>query len=75
MPYTYEVWRLVAVKDDTTSTWELLDRFPNAKRARQHIQQLAGSAVLSSEENESSYFYDDIDGTHTFRIEPVLVND
>lgn len=75
MPYLYEVWRLVAVKDEATSTWELLDRFPNAKRARMYIQELAGSAVLSSEENESTYFYDDIDGTHTFRIEPVLVND
>lgn len=75
MPYKYEVWRLVAVKDSSTSTWELLDHFPNAKRARMYIQQLAGSAVLSSEENESSYFYDDIDGTHTFRIEPVFVND
>jgi hypothetical protein len=75
MPYIYEVWRLVQVKDETTSTWELLDRFPNAKRARQFIQQLAGSAVLSSEENESTYFFDDIEGTQTFRIEPVLTND
>lgn len=71
----YEVWRLVTVKDDNTSTWELLDRFPNGKRARNYIQELAGSAVLSSEDNESRYFFDDIDGTQTFRIEPVVVND
>jgi hypothetical protein len=75
MPYVYEVWRLVDVKDEQTSTWELLDRFPNAKRARIYIQQLAGSAMLSSEENERYYSYDDVEGTHTFRIEPVLTND
>jgi hypothetical protein len=40
-----------------------------------HIQQLAGSAVLSSEDNESRYFFDDINGTQMFRIEPVLTND
>ncbi|MBN9492181.1 hypothetical protein J0H33_02375 [bacterium] len=75
MPYIYEVWRLVQVKDDNTSTWELIERFPNARRARMHIQQLAGSAVLSSEDNESRYFFDDINGTQMFRIEPVLTND
>ncbi len=67
MPYTYELWRLVEVKDDTRSTWELLARFPNAKRARMRIHEAAGSSIVSAEDN--LYWYEDLDGTHTFRIE------
>ena len=67
MPYTYELWRLVEVKDDTRSTWELLARFPNARRARMRIHEAAGSSIVSAEDNV--YWYEDVDGTHTFRIE------
>ncbi len=70
MAMTYELWRLVAVKNEQTSTWELVDRFPNAKRARLHIHKLAGSSIVSPD--EGTYWYEDTGGTHTFRIEAVM---
>lgn len=75
MPYSYEVWRLVEEKDDGTDTWEFLERFPTGKRARQHIQEMAGTAVLSSEDNDTRFSFDDPDGLQVFRIEGVFKND
>jgi hypothetical protein len=69
MAMTFELWRLIAVTDETRSTWELVGRFPNAKRARLHIYELAGNRVVSPEDNV--YWYEDDEGTHTFRIEAV----
>lgn len=70
MPMTYELWRLVRVKDATHSTWELIGRFPNVKRARLRIHELAGSNIVSPE--ETTYWFEDAHGhTHTFRIEAV----
>lgn len=68
MAMTFELWRLVAVKDSTRSTWELVGTFPNVKRARMHIYELAGSAIVSPE--ETNYWFEDEDGNvQTFRIE------
>jgi hypothetical protein len=69
MAMTYELWRLVARRDETRSTWELVGRFPNAKRARLRIHELAGNRIVSPE--ESVYWYEDLEGAHTFRIEAV----
>lgn len=69
MAMTFELWRLIAVADETRSTWELVGRFPNARRARRHIYELAGTRVVSPEDN--AYWYEDVEGTHTFRIEAV----
>lgn len=66
---TYELWRLVAVKDELRSTWELVGRFPNAKRARLRIHELGGRNVVSPE--ESTIWYEDSEGMHVFRIEAV----
>ncbi len=67
MAMTYELWRLVARKDEAVSTWELVGRFPNAKRARMRIFELAGNNIVSPD--EETYWYQDADGTHTFRLE------
>jgi hypothetical protein len=67
MPVSYELWRLVDVKDESRSTWELLARFPNAKRARVSIHEAAGSSIVSAEDNV--YWYEDLSGEHFFRIE------
>lgn len=67
----YELWRLVEVKDERRSTWELVGSFPNAKRARMEINRLAGSNTVSPD--EETYWYEDAEGTHTFRIEAVMV--
>ena len=67
MALTYELWRLVAVKDERRSTWELVGQFPTARTARRHIHELAGPHVVSPE--ESLYWFEDAGGTHTFRIE------
>lgn len=70
MPMTFDLWRLVAVKDESRSTWELVGRFPNVKRAKLRIGELAGNNVVSPE--ESIYWFEDSSGeTHTFRIEAV----
>jgi hypothetical protein len=65
--FTYEVWRRVDVNDEPTSTWELLARFPNAKRARMQIHEMAGRNIVSAEDN--LYWYEDLSGEHFFRIE------
>lgn len=69
MAMVYELWRQVAVKDEMHSTWELVDRFSNHKLARQRIHELAGSNVVSPE--DGTYWYEDIEGEHRFRIEVV----
>ena len=70
MAMTYELWRLVDVKDERRSTWELVASFPNVKRARMHIYELAGSSIVSPE--ETTYWFEDTQGhTQTFRIEAV----
>ncbi len=70
MAMTYELWRLVGVKDESRSTWELVGTFANVKRARLRIHELAGNAVVSPE--EATYWYEDAAGeTHVFRIEAV----
>ncbi len=70
MPMTFDLWRLVAVTDESRSTWELVGKFPNVKRAKLRIHELAGARVVSPE--ESTYWYEDSQGaTHTFRIEAV----
>ena len=66
---TFELWRLVAVKDEARSTWELVGRFPTPKRARMKLHELAGKNIVSPE--EEIYWYEDLNGTHTFRIEAV----
>lgn len=70
MAMTFELWRLVAVKDESRSTWELVGNFPNVKRAQMKIYELAGSNVVSPE--ESTYWYEDGAGMHEFRIEAVV---
>jgi hypothetical protein len=67
---TFELWRLISVQDEAHSTWELVGRFPNMKRARSHIYALAGANIVSPEED--LYWFEDARGTHTFRIEAVL---
>ena len=69
MAMTYELWRLVAVRDEGRSTWELVGRFPTVKRARMRLNELAGKNILSPEED--TYWYEDLEGIHTFRIEAV----
>lgn len=64
---SYELWRLIAVKDERRSTWELVGQFPNARAARRKIHELAGPNIVSPEED--LYWYEDAAGTHTFRIE------
>ena len=71
MAMTYELWRLIAVKDEGRSTWELVGSFPTPKRARMKLHELAGRNIVSPE--EEVYWYEDLDGTHTFRIEAVPV--
>jgi hypothetical protein len=66
---TYELWRLVSVKDEARSTWELIGRFQNVRRAQRKIHELAGTNIVSPE--EGFYWYQDTGGTHTFRIEAV----
>lgn len=65
---TYEVWRLVAVKDASTSTWELAEQFSNFRLAQRYIQEQAGAAIISSEDNLFS-FEDSAGGEHYYRIE------
>lgn len=66
----FELWRLVAVKDTSRSTWELIGTFPNVKRARMRIHELAGNQIVSPE--ETTYWFEDEHGqTQTFRIEAV----
>ena len=70
MAMTYELWRLVEVKDESRSTWELIGRYPNVKRARMRIHELAGASIVSPE--ETTYWFEDAGGhTQTFRIEAV----
>ena len=69
MAMVFELWKLVGVKDEGRSTWELVGSFPNAGRARQRINELAGPNVVSPE--ESFFWFEDEEGTHTFRIEAV----
>jgi hypothetical protein len=56
----FELWRLVAVRDEQRSTWELIGRFPSVRKARAHINQLAGSNVVSPE--ETTYWFEDEHG-------------
>lgn len=71
MAMTYRLWRLVAVKDETRSTWELLETLPSLKRAKGRIYELAGTNIVSPDEDV--YWYEDAEGTHTFRIEAIVV--
>ena len=71
MAMTYQLWRLVTVKDSTHSTWELLGSFPNVKRAKLRIYELAGSNIVSPDEDR--YWFEDLHGVQTFRIEAVPV--
>ncbi len=73
MAMNYQLWRLVAVKDEQRSTWELVGEFPRLKLAEMRIYQLAGSNIVSPE--EGSYWYEDAGGTHTFRIEALRVEE
>lgn len=73
MKMTYELWRLVAVRDEQHSTWELVGRFANVKRAKAKIYELAGTNVVSPEERY--LWYEDARGTHTFRIEVVPLDE
>lgn len=73
MKLAYELWRLVAVKDESRSTWELVGRFANVRRAQRKIHELAGSSIVSPE--EGFYWYEDQEGTHTFRIEAVRLEE
>ena len=67
MAMNYQLWRLVAVKDEQHSTWELVGEFPKLRQAEMRIYQLADRNIVSPE--EGSYWYEDEEGTHTFRIE------
>ena len=69
---TYQLWRLVAVKDASRSTWELVGAFSKLKQAELRIHELAGSQIVSPD--EGSYWYEDAHGTHTFRIEAVRLD-
>jgi len=69
MAMTYELWRLVVVKDASRSTWELVGEFPRLRVAELRIHELAGAHIVSPE--EGLYSYDDAQGTHTFRIEAI----
>jgi hypothetical protein len=73
MKLTYELWRLVAVKDESSSTWELVGRFTNVRGAQRKIHELAGNSIVSPE--EGYYWYEDLEGTHTFRIEAARVEE
>ena len=63
----FELWRLVDVKDERRSTWELVGTFKTPKRARARIRELAGNHVVFPEE-ETTWFEDN-EGVQTFRIE------
>jgi hypothetical protein len=69
MAFVFELWRRISVTDETHSTWELVGRFHNAKLARQTIHELAGSHVVSPD--EETFWYEDAEGEHRFRIEAV----
>jgi hypothetical protein len=71
MAMTYNLWRLVAVKDEHRSTWELVATVPSLKQAKGRIYDLAGTNIVSPDEDV--YWYEDADGRHTFRIEALLV--
>lgn len=71
MAMTYNLWRLVEVKDEHRSTWELVETVPSLKRAKGKIYELAGMNIVSPDEDV--YWYEDADGRHTFRIEAIVV--
>ncbi len=73
MKLTYELWRLVAVKDESRSTWELVGRFANVRQAQRKIHELAGNHIVSPE--EGFWWYEDGEGTHTFRIEAARIDE
>lgn len=70
MAMTFQLWRFVAVKDEHRSTWELVGEFPNVRRARQRLHELAGSNVVSPEDD--TFWFEDEEGTQRFRIEAVM---
>lgn len=70
MAMTFELWQLVAVKDEQRSTWELVGTFPSLKKARAKLYEVAGNNVISPE--EGTFWFEDEQGTHTFRIEAVM---
>ena len=72
MAMTYNLWRLVEVKDEHRSTWELVGTMSSLKAAKGQIYQLAGMNIVSPDEDV--YWYEDADGKHTFRIEAILVS-
>lgn len=67
MTVTAHLWRLVEVKDERRSTWELVGSFPTARKARARISELAGRNIVSPD--EEIFYYEDGDGRHDFRIE------
>lgn len=70
MATTYNLWRLVEVKDEHRSTWELVETVPTLKRAKGKIYELAGMNIVSPDEDV--YWYEDAKGKHTFRIEAIV---
>ena len=72
MSMTYNLWRLVEVKDERRSTWELVGTMPSLKGAKGRIYQLAGMNIVSPDEDV--YWYEDAEGKHTFRIEAILTS-
>ena len=67
---TFQLWHLVAVRDASRSTWELVGSFPSVKAARAHISELAGRNIVSPDEN--TFWFEDDGGVQTYRIEAVL---
>lgn len=70
MAYEYELWRLVAVKDENSSTWELVGTFKTPKKAREKLHELAGTNVVSPD--EMMFRFDSAEGEQLFRIEATL---
>jgi len=73
MKLTYELWRLVAVKDESRSTGSWSDDSPTSGERSARIHELAGRSIVSPE--EGLYWYEDQEGTHTFRIEAVRLEE
>jgi len=63
----YQLWRLVSVKDQSRSTWELIGTFKTPKRAREQLYKLAGTNVVSPD--EELFRFDSTEGEQIFRIE------
>jgi hypothetical protein len=71
MAMAFQLWRLVEVKDERRSTWELVGTFTSPRKARARIFELAGNHVVFPE--EETIWYEDNGGVHTFKIEATPV--